>query len=104
MNKRFGYVRVAASVPEIKVANVEFNVKEIVNEIKKLAKEGVQVVTFPELSITGYTCGDLFNQDFLVEKSIESSSVKLYVPQNLHPTHLLLELELKVITLLSFLK
>ena len=71
MNKRFGYVRVAASVPEIKVANVEFNVKEIVNEIKKLAKEGVQVVTFPELSITGYTCGDLFNQDFLVEKSIE---------------------------------
>lgn len=71
MNKRFGYVRVAAAVPEIKVANVEFNVKEIVNEIKKLAKEGVQVVTFPELSLTGYTCGDLFNQDFLVEKSIE---------------------------------
>ena len=71
MNKRFGYVRVAASVPKIKVANVEYNVKEIVNEIKKLAKEGVQVVTFPELSITGYTCGDLFNQDFLVEKSIE---------------------------------
>ena len=66
MNKRFGYVRVAASVPEIKVANVEFNVKEIVNEIKKLAKEGVQVVTFPELSITGYTCGDLFNQDFFL--------------------------------------
>ena len=71
MNKRFGYVRVAASVPKIKVANVEYNVKEIVNEIKKLAKEGVQVVTFPELCITGYTCGDLFNQDFLVEKSIE---------------------------------
>ena len=71
MNKKFGYVRVAASVPEIKVANVEFNVKEIVNEIKKLAKEGVQVVTFPELSITGYTCGDLFNQEFLVEKAIK---------------------------------
>ncbi len=71
MNKKYGYVRVAASVPEIKVANVDFNVKEIVSEIKKLAKEGVQVVTFPELSLTGYTCGDLFNQDFLVEKSIE---------------------------------
>ena len=71
MNKRFGYVRVAASVPEIKVANVEFNVKEIVSEIKNLSKEGVQVVVFPELSMTGYTCGDLFNQDFLVEKSIE---------------------------------
>ena len=35
MNKRFGYVRVSASVPEIKVANVEFNVKEIINEIDK---------------------------------------------------------------------
>ena len=71
MNKKYGYVRVAAVVPEIKVANVEFNVKEIISEIKKLAKEGVQVVVFPELSLTGYTCGDLFNQDFLVEKSIE---------------------------------
>ncbi len=75
MNKRFGYVRVAAAVPEIKVANVEFNVKEIVSEIKKLSKEGVQVVVFPELSITGYTCGDLFNQDFLVEKSIEGLEI-----------------------------
>ena len=71
MNKKYGYVRVAASVPEIKVANVEFNVKEIVSEIKKLVKDGVQVIVFPELSITGYTCGDLFNQDFLIEKSIE---------------------------------
>ena len=75
MNKRFGYVRVAAAVPEIKVANVEFNVKEIVSEIKKLSKEGVQVVVFPELSITGYTCVDLFNQDFLVEKSIEGLEI-----------------------------
>ena len=71
MNKKYGYVRVAASVPALKVANIEFNVSEIVDEIKKLAKEGVQVVVFPELSLTGYTCGDLFNQDFLVEKSIE---------------------------------
>ena len=71
MNKKYGYVRVAASVPELKVANVEFNVKEIINEIKKLCKEGVQVVTFPELSITGYTCGDLFKQEFLINKALE---------------------------------
>ena len=71
MNKKYGYVRVAAVVPEIKVANVEFNVKEIISEIKKLVKEGVQVIVFPELSITGYTCGDLFNQDFLVDKAID---------------------------------
>jgi len=71
MNKKYGYVRVAASVPEIKIANVEFNVQEIIKDIKKLAKNGVQVVVFPELCLTGYTCGDLFNQEFLVEKSIE---------------------------------
>lgn len=71
MNKKYGYVRVAASVPELKVANVEFNVKEILNEIKKLSKEGVQVVSFPELSITGYTCGDLFKQEFLINKALE---------------------------------
>lgn len=71
MNKKYGYVRVAASVPELKVANVEFNVKEIISEIKKFVKEGVQVVTFPELSLTGYTCGDLFKQDFLVDKALE---------------------------------
>lgn len=68
MNKKYGYVRLAASVPELKVANVEYNVEEIVSEIKKLDKEGVQVVTFPELSLTGCTCGDLFKQDFLLDK------------------------------------
>ena len=71
MNKKFGYVRVAAAVPELKVANVDFNAEKIVKEIKKLNKEGVQVVTFPELCITGYTCGDLFKQDFLLNKAIE---------------------------------
>lgn len=71
MNKKYGYVRVAASVPELKVANVEYNVKEIVKEIKKLDKEGVQIVTFPELSLTGYTCGDLFKQEFLLDNALE---------------------------------
>lgn len=72
MNKKFGYVRVAASVPELKVANVEFNTKEIIKEIKALDKEGVQIVTFPELCLTGYTCADLFSQDILITNSKEA--------------------------------
>ncbi len=72
MNKKFGYVRVAASVPELKVANVEFNTKEVIKEIKSLNKEGVQIVTFPELCLTGYTCADLFSQDILITKSKEA--------------------------------
>lgn len=72
MNKKFGYVRVAASVPKLKVANVEFNTKEVIKEIKALDKEGVQIVTFPELCLTGYTCADLFSQDILITKSKEA--------------------------------
>lgn len=72
MNKEFGYIRVAACVPELKVANVDFNTKEIIKEIKLLDKEGVQVVTFPELCITGYTCADLFSQDVLLNKSLKA--------------------------------
>ncbi len=72
MNKKFGYVRVAASVPELKVANVEFNTDEVIKEIKSLDKEGVQIVTFPELCLTGYTCADLFSQNILISKSKEA--------------------------------
>lgn len=72
MNKKFGYIRVAASVPELKVGNVEFNTKEVIKEIKVLDKEGVQIVTFPELCLTGYTCADLFSQDILITKSKEA--------------------------------
>ena len=72
MNKKFGYIRVAASVPELKVANVEFNTKEVIKEIKASDKEGVQIVTFPELCLTGYTCADLFSQDILITKSKEA--------------------------------
>ncbi len=68
MNKKYGYVRVAASVPELKVGNVEFNVREIIDEIKVLNKEGVEVAVFPELSLTGYTCADLFGQDVLINR------------------------------------
>ena len=70
MNK-YGYLKVAASVPELKVANVTFNTEEIIKEIKTLAKEKVKIVTFPELSITGYTCADLFFQQILLDESLK---------------------------------
>lgn len=70
MLNRFGFIRVGASVPELRVANVEFNTKEIIKEIKILESKGVQILTFPELCLTGYTCGDLFSQEILLEKSL----------------------------------
>lgn len=72
MNKKYGYIRVAASVPEIKVANIDFNVKEIIKVIKDLDKKGVQIVTFPELCLSGYTCADLFSQDLMIDKSMKA--------------------------------
>ena len=71
MIKKYGYVRIAASVPELKVANVDFNTEEIIKEINILSKKGVQIVTFPELCLTGYTCGDLFSQEKLIDKALE---------------------------------
>lgn len=72
--KEFGFIRVGAIVNKLVLANPLENVKEIIKEIKKANKLGVSIVVTPELSLTGYTCGDLFLQDKLLndsEKALE---------------------------------
>ena len=69
MNKEFGFVRVCAVVPELKVANPVFNTEVILKEMDILESKGVQIALFPELCLTGYTCGDLFLQDLLLERA-----------------------------------
>lgn len=64
-----GFIRVAAAVPELRVADCEFNVLQIVELIKKAESEKVQVICMPELSITGYTCADLFFQQTLLKNA-----------------------------------
>lgn len=65
----YGYVKVAAAVPRVKVADCKFNAARIENEIIIADGKGVQIIIFPELSITGYTCGDLFGQQLLLEEA-----------------------------------
>lgn len=60
MATNFGYVRVAAAVPHMRVADCSYNAAEIKKQITEAVHEGVEVICFPELSITGYTCADLF--------------------------------------------
>ena len=60
MTTNLGYVRVAAAVPQMRVADCKYNTNEIKKQIKEALQEGVEVVCFPELSLTGYTCADLF--------------------------------------------
>ncbi|MDO9154670.1 MAG: NAD(+) synthase [Paludibacter sp.] len=67
-----GFVRVAAAIPEIKVADCAFNVSRIAALIQQAETEKVQVVCFPELSVTGYTCGDLFFQQQLIADAEEA--------------------------------
>lgn len=64
-----GFVKVAAATPNIRVADVEHNKKEICRLIDETVGNGAKIVVFPELCVTGYTCGDLFSQGILLEKS-----------------------------------
>ena len=59
MNK-LGYIRVAAVSPETRVADVDFNINEIMRMIRVAEEKHADIAVFPELSVTGYTCGDLF--------------------------------------------
>lgn len=71
------YLKVASICPSLKVANIDYNIREILKQVKIAKEKGVEVAVFPELSITGYTCADLFLQSLLVEKSLEG--IKLLV-------------------------
>ena len=69
ISKDFGFVRVAAAVPVVSVANPRKNVERICGLIDKAEKSQVSIVTFPELSVTGYTCADLFGQELLITEA-----------------------------------
>ena len=60
MLKEYGYVRVGAIVNEIHLCDVDYNVSEIIRLVKEADSKGVEIVTFPELSIVGYTAQDMF--------------------------------------------
>ncbi|MCI8489678.1 MAG: NAD(+) synthase [Lachnospiraceae bacterium] len=66
-----GYIKVAAVTPDIRVADTVYNTERICEKIRECSADGVKVMVFPELCITGYSCEDLFLQELLLEKAIE---------------------------------
>ena len=66
-----GFIRVAAASPKVRVGDVDFNVSQTVLYAKKASECDTAVVVFPELGLTGYTCGDLFLQNALLDKAID---------------------------------
>ena len=65
----YGFLRVASIVPRVNVADCEFNAQEIVKQMSAAGDKGAKVIVFPEMSLTGYTCGDLFFQEQLLVSS-----------------------------------
>ena len=66
---RQGYVKVAAVTPKVQVADTEFNGQQIRTLMKETTEQGAKIVVFPELCITGYSCGDLFLQEKLLQEA-----------------------------------
>lgn len=73
---KYGLIKVAAAIPGVRVADVDYNVQQIENLIAQAEGKGAEIIVFPELSITGYTCQDLFRQQLLLEKA-EEAIIKL---------------------------
>lgn len=67
-----GFVKVAAATPDIRVADVSYNTEQICRMIDETAAKKAKVVVFPELCLTGYTCGDLFTQEILLQDAKEA--------------------------------
>ena len=67
-----GFVKVAAGTPRIRVADCGYNAGQIIALMKQAAGRGVKVLALPELCVTGYTCGDLFLQDALLDGAEEA--------------------------------
>ena len=67
-----GFIKTAAVTPKVQVADPEGNAREIIRLAKEVAGNGAKIIVFPELCITGYTCGDLFLQELLLESAKEA--------------------------------
>jgi len=65
----YGFIKVAAAVPSVKVADVDYNIAQIEDIVSQAEERGAEILVTPELSITGYTCQDLFRQQLLIDKA-----------------------------------
>ena len=70
-----GFLKAAALSPALRVADCAYNAGQIVSALKDCAARGVKLAVFPELCLTGYTCGDLFFQQALQQAALEGLDV-----------------------------
>ena len=66
---KYGYITVASAIPEVSVADPEYNIAKIEKLTRQAEEKGVEIIAFPELAVTGYTCQDLFAQQTLIDNA-----------------------------------
>lgn len=74
---KYGFIKVASAIPNVKVGDVKYNTDQIENLIVQAEGKGVEIIVFPELCITGYSCQDLFRQQMLLDAAENSVLVLL---------------------------
>ncbi len=72
MNNNYGFVRIGCITPALRLADIKTNAAEITSCIKKAYIDGCDIAVFPELSLTGYSCADLFQQSILYETALDN--------------------------------
>ena len=72
MTTNFGFIKVASAIPQVKVADCEWNISHIESMMSEADQNGASVIVFPELCITGYTCADLFQSQLLIDQTLEA--------------------------------
>ena len=80
---RDGFITVAAGTPKIRVADCRYNAEQIFTLMREADRQGVKVLALPELCLTGYTCGDLFLQETLLNGAEEGLRTILEATKNL---------------------
>lgn len=65
----YGFIKVATAIPKVKVADCQYNIAQIEEQLKVADAQGVRIIAFPELCITAYTCADLFGQQLLLDEA-----------------------------------
>lgn len=66
---KYGFIKVAAAIPSVRIADCKFNISRIEEQMRLAEEKGAKIIAFPEMSITAYTCGDLFGQQLLLEEA-----------------------------------
>ena len=84
---KYGFTKVAAAIPTVTVADCAANTREILELMQAAHKKGAALTVFPELSITGYTCGDLFLQEHLLDRAEEALAEILQASASLSPAY-----------------